>query len=80
MIVLDRFLIYKYYIYSSVRKINNDVTFNGYKWDDTKMFQSLLYIYVFINHNRYFGLRFGLANVIYNYKRLRLRVVCVGNF
>ena len=28
----------------------------------------------------YFRLRYGLANAINDYKRLKIRVVCVGNF
>ena len=30
--------------------------------------------------NKYFRLRFGLANAINDYKRLKIRVVCVGHF
>ena len=30
--------------------------------------------------NIYFWLRFGLANAINDYQRLKIRVVCAGNF
>ena len=31
-------------------------------------------------YNIYFCLRFGLANAINDYKSVKIRVVCVGNF
>ena len=39
----------------------------------------IVHIYC-VNQNRYFWLRFGLANAINDYQRLRIRVLCVGKF